>query len=116
MDRPCFTGASAMHLRLGKKSIAKKNGAQVAAFQNPLLRHAAQTMLVTAGATRRHQAVSGQQSEMSPLRQVTRDNAGRDLDLFRDDLGAVVASDLHAAVEQFTRISQPPQDRLEEGY
>jgi len=39
-----------------------------------------------------------------------------DLDLYKDDLGAVAASDLHAAIEQFTRISQPPHDRLEEGY
>jgi len=47
---------------------------------------------------------------------VTRNNVGMELDLYRDDLGAVAASDLHAAIEQFTRIAQPPQDRLEEGY
>ncbi|HTP88968.1 MAG TPA: ATP-binding protein, partial [Bryobacteraceae bacterium] len=38
------------------------------------------------------------------------------MDLYTEDLGAILATELYAAVEEFTHIKQPPADRLEEGY
>ncbi len=42
--------------------------------------------------------------------------AARAIDLYKDDVRTVSASDLYSAIEAFTRVSAPPADRTQEGY
>src|SRR5260370_20439228 len=43
-------------------------------------------------------------------------NTMTNVDLYKDDLGAISDSDLYAAVEVFTRVTSPTTDRTQEGY
>src|SRR5213593_2646094 len=38
------------------------------------------------------------------------------VDLYKDDLFAIADPDLYSAVEEFTHVAFPPQDRMQEGY